>query len=92
MIIMAKKNQDYLVKLLDAVTKFNKIDEQDPGDNEIFSEELDSVILKLLNKEHEAVSQIFVKPSKRSQNKPEMPEHKGTSTTVKVNEKDGKPK
>jgi hypothetical protein len=85
---MAKKNQEQLEKLQDAATRFKKIKAQDPGDNEIFSEELDSITLKLLNKMHEVVSQKFSKPSKRPQTKTEMPEHRGTSTTIKVNEKE----
>ena len=89
---MAKKNQEQLAKLQDAATRFKKIRAQDPGDNEIFSEELDSITLKLLNKMHEVISQKFTKPSKRPQTRTEMPDHRGTSTTTKVNEKDGKPK
>jgi hypothetical protein len=86
---MAKKNQEHLEKLQDAVTRFKKLQAQNPGENEIFSEELDSIILKLLNKMHEVISQKFSKPSKRPQNKPEMPGHRGTSTTLKVNGKNG---
>ena len=89
---MAKKNQEQLEKLQDAITRFKNLRAQDPGDNEIFSRELDSLILRLLNKEHEVISQKFMKPSKRPQTKTEIPEHRGTSTALKVNEKDGKPK
>lgn len=87
---MPKKNQEQLEKLQDAVTRFKNLKAHDPGDNEIFSEELDSITLKLLNKMHEVISQKFSKPSKRPQNKPEIPEHRGASTTIKVNERDGK--
>jgi hypothetical protein len=89
---MPKKNQEQLEKLQDAVSRFKKVKEQDPGDNEIFSKYLDSATLKLLNKMHEVVSQKFTKPSKSLQTKTEKPELIGTSTIVKVNEKDGKPK
>jgi hypothetical protein len=37
---------------------------------------------------HKVVSQKFSKLSKRPQTKTEMPEHRGTSTTIKVNEKE----
>jgi hypothetical protein len=71
------------------VSRFKKIQEQDPGDNEIFSKELGSATQKLQDKEHKALEQKFTKPSKRPQNKPEMPMHRGTSTSLKVNGKNG---
>jgi hypothetical protein len=39
---MVKKNEEHLRMLNDAVSRFKKIQEQDPGDNEIFSKELGS--------------------------------------------------
>lgn len=69
-----------------------KIKERDPGDNEIFSEELDSATLILLNKMHEIVSQKFMKSSRKPQTKTEVPEHMGTSITARVDKKDEKPK
>ena len=89
---MPKKNQEQLEKLQDAISRFKKIKEQDPGNNEIFSEYLASAILKLLNKMHEVISQKFMKHSKRPQTKTVIPEQIGTSTMVKVNEKNEKPK
>jgi hypothetical protein len=53
---------------------------------------LDSAILKVLNKMHAVVSQKFTKPSKRPQTKTQVPEHIGTSMTVKVDKNDEKPK
>ena len=89
---MAKKNQEQLDKLQDAVTRFKKIMTQEPGDNKIFSQELDSVILRLLNKMHEVISQKFSGPPKGQRTKPGISEPKGASATIKVSEKDGKPK
>jgi hypothetical protein len=89
---MPKKDHEHLQMLIDAVSRFKKIKERDPGDNEIFSEYLDSAILKVLNKMHAVVSQKFTKPSKRPQTKTQVPEHIGTSMTVKVDKNDEKPK
>jgi hypothetical protein len=89
---MAKKNQGQLEKLNDAVNRFKRIKAQDPGDNEVFSEELNSLIARLVDKEHDMNTQKFSKPSKKPQTKTEIPEHRGTSTTLTVNEKNGKSK
>jgi hypothetical protein len=63
---MAKKDYEFLEKLCDAVTRFKKIKAQDPGDNEIFSEELSSIIIRLHDREHVELNQKFEKAVKAS--------------------------
>ena len=87
---MPKKDHEHLQMLIDAVSRFKKIQEQDPGDNDIFSKELGSATQKLQDKEHDAVTQKFAKPSKRQQTKTEVSEHVRTSITGRVDKKDEK--
>ena len=87
---MPKKDHEHLQMLIDAVSRFKKIQEQDPGDNDIFSKELDSATQKLQDKEHEAVTQKFTKSSKRLQTKTEVSEHVRTSITGRIDKKNEK--
>ena len=86
---MARKNQNYLEMLHDSINRLKGIKEQDPGDNENFSNTIESMIGELLEKEHEELSKKFVKTAKRPPAKTSMPESKSNSVTQKGTDKNG---
>ena len=69
---MAKKNIVKLIKLSQAEALFNKIKEQDRGDNEIFTSELERVIKKLGKKIIKIVNQEFGSKNNTSTSDPNV--------------------
>ena len=80
---MAKRNQNHLEKLHDAIDKFEQIKDQDAGNNEIFTRTIDAMIRKLFDQIQDEWKKRNAKPKMRS--KTWMPENQ----TQKGNDKNG---
>ena len=56
---MPKKSMENLHQAHDAVNRFKKHKDQDPGNNEIYTKTVLMTLLELLEKEHEEVRKIL---------------------------------
>lgn len=82
---MAKKNHERLIKIHEALNRFKKIKEQDPGDNEIFTESVNLEMQRLFNEEHKEITRLFEQPKKPNKPKMEISENPNTSLGSKGN-------
>ena len=72
---MPKKSMENLRQAHDAVNRFKKHKDQDPGNNEIYSKTVLLALLELYEKEHKEVQKVLGPNKGKPSVKPNLPEN-----------------